>query len=173
MKMFKRFAAALLAGVMVLAMLTACGGAGGSGSPIAPGSDVEKAEAFYMDVFNAMLEKKYPNDTTLKAEAKKVLEESLDDNGALKSGKKMTVMLGTDTAITILPSQGSETVPGGFTSEELAQAIAHKDEAIAEVKGQFGAIKDYVTKFAVGAVQRGDKTYVALAMTLDLTKLEE
>ena len=26
MKMFKRFAAALLAGVMVLAMLTACGG---------------------------------------------------------------------------------------------------------------------------------------------------
>lgn len=30
MKMFKRFAAALLAGVMVLAMLTACGGAGAS-----------------------------------------------------------------------------------------------------------------------------------------------
>lgn len=34
MKMFKRFAAALLAGVMVLAMLTACGG--GSGAPVAP-----------------------------------------------------------------------------------------------------------------------------------------
>ena len=31
MKMFKRFAAALLAGVMVLAMLTACGGNGGGG----------------------------------------------------------------------------------------------------------------------------------------------
>ena len=31
MKMFKRFAAALLAGVMVLAMLTACGG--GAGGP--------------------------------------------------------------------------------------------------------------------------------------------
>ena len=31
MKMFKRFAAALLAGVMVLAMLTACGGGAGSG----------------------------------------------------------------------------------------------------------------------------------------------
>ncbi len=31
MKMFKRFAAALLAGVMVLAMLTACGGGSGSG----------------------------------------------------------------------------------------------------------------------------------------------
>ena len=32
MKMFKRFAAALLAGVMVLAMLTACGGGSGSGA---------------------------------------------------------------------------------------------------------------------------------------------
>ena len=56
---------------MVLAMLTACGGSG-SGSPIAPGSDVEKAEAFYMDVYNAMLEAEYQNDTTLKAEAKKL-----------------------------------------------------------------------------------------------------
>ena len=35
MKMFKRFAAALLAGVMVLAMLTACGG-GGGGSAATP-----------------------------------------------------------------------------------------------------------------------------------------
>ena len=35
MKMFKRFAAALLAGVMVLAMLTACGGNGGGGAPVA------------------------------------------------------------------------------------------------------------------------------------------
>ena len=35
MKMFKRFAAALLAGVMVLAMLTACGGgAGGNWSKV-------------------------------------------------------------------------------------------------------------------------------------------
>ena len=36
MKMFKRFAAALLAGVMVLAMLPACGGNGGGGAPVAP-----------------------------------------------------------------------------------------------------------------------------------------
>ena len=172
MKMFKRFAAALLAGVMVLAMLTACGGSG-SGSPIAPGSDVEKAEAFYMDVYNALLENEYQNDTTLKAEAKKVLEDSLNEDGTLKDGKKMTVMLGTDTAITILPSQGSKTVPAGFTSEELALAITQKDQAIAEVKGQLGAMKNYVTKMAVGAVKKGDKTYVAVAMTVDLTKVPE
>ena len=40
MKMFKRFAAALLAGVMVLAMLTACGG----GKTEAPKTDDSKTE---------------------------------------------------------------------------------------------------------------------------------
>lgn len=174
MKMFKRFAAALLAGVMVLAMLTACGG-GGSGSPIAPGSDVEKAEAFYMDVYNALLNANYTNDPTLKTKAREILDDSLNEDGSLKSGKEMTVMLSSDTAITILPSQGSNTVPGGFTSEELAQAIAHKDEALADVRNNVGnkmdTIKKCTTKLAVGAVKKGDKTYVAVAMTLDLTKV--
>ena len=176
MKMFKRFAAALLAGVMVLAMLTACGG---SGSPIAPESDVEKAEAFYMDVYNAVLEAEYPNDTTLKAEAKKVLEDSLDDNGALKSGKRMIVIQksGTfvQTVITILPAAANSSTPLGLTSEQLTQAMAQKDAAIAELKGQVGSsmamIKNCTTKMAVGAVKKGDKTYVAVAMTLDLTKV--
>ena len=180
MKMFKRFAAALLAGVMVLAMLTACGGAGGSGSPIAPGSDVEKAEAFYMDVYNAMLEAEYQNDTTLKAEAKKVLEDSLDDNGALKSGKKMTVTLESDnafvqTAITIVPADANSSTPLGLTSEQLTQAMAQKDKAIAEVKGQVGnsmaTLKKCTKKMAVGAVKKGDKTYVAIAMTMDLSSV--
>lgn len=174
MKMFKRFAAALLAGVMVLAMLTACGGSG-SGSPIAPGSDVEKAEAFYMDVYNALLNANYTNDPTLKTKAREILDDSLNEDGSLKSGKEMTVMLSSDTAITILPSQGSNTVPGGFTSEELAQAIAHKDEALADVRNNVGnkmdTIKKCTTKLAVGAVKKGDKTYVAVAMTLDLTKV--
>ena len=49
MKMFKRFAAALLAGVMVLAMLTACGGgAGGPGE-----SEFEKkVQDVYMAALN-------------------------------------------------------------------------------------------------------------------------
>ena len=179
MKMFKRFAAALLAGVMVLAMLTACGGSAG-GSPIAPGSDVEKAEAFYMDVYNAMLEAEYQNDTTLKAEAKKVLEDSLDDNGALKSGKKMTVTLESDnafvqTAITIVPADANSSIPLGLTSEQLTQAMAQKDKAIAEVKGQVGnsmaTLKKCTKKMAVGAVKKGDKTYVAIAMTMDLSSV--
>lgn len=176
MKMFKRFAAALLAGVMVLAMLTACGG---SGSPIAPESDVEKAEAFYMDVYNAVLEAEYPNDTTLKAEAKKVLEDSLDDNGALKSGKNMIVTQksGTfvQTVITILPAAANSSTPLGLTSEQLTQAMAQKDATIAKLTDRIGnklaMMKKFTTKMAVGAVTKGDKTYVAVAVTMDFSKV--
>ncbi|MCI6944238.1 MAG: hypothetical protein MR755_02065 [Faecalibacterium sp.] len=176
MKMFKRFAAALLAGVMVLAMLTACGG---SGSPIAPESDVEKAEAFYMDVYNAVLEAEYPNDTTLKAEAKKVLEDSLDDNGALKSGKRMIVIqkpsLSVQTVITILPAAANSSTPLGLTSEQLTQAMAQKDATIAKLTDRIGnklaMMKKFTTKMAVGAVTKGDKTYVAVAVTMDFSKV--
>ena len=180
MKMFKRFAAALLAGVMVLAMLTACGGAGGSGSPIAPGSDVEKAEAFYMDVYNAMLNANYTNDPTLKTKAREILDDSLNEDGSLKSGKKMTVMLDSDntlvqTAISIAPADANGSTPLGLTSVQLAQAMEHKDEAIADVRNQVGnsmdTIKKCTTKLAVGAVKKGDKTYVAVAMTMDLSKV--
>lgn len=176
MKMFKRFAAALLAGVMVLAMLTACGG---GGSPIAPKSDEEKAEAFYMDVYNAVLKAEYPNDTTLKAEAKKVLEDSLDDNGALKSGKRMIVIqmssLSVQTVITILPAAANSFTPLGLTSEQLTQEMAQKDATIAKLTTQIGdklvMMKKCTTEMAVGAVKKGDKTYVAVAMTQDLTKV--
>ena len=44
MKKMKRLVAVLLAGIMALAMLTACGG--GSSTPT---SDAEKVEALYMD----------------------------------------------------------------------------------------------------------------------------
>ena len=43
MKMFKRFAAALLAGVMVLAMLTACGGTGNDAATAKFEASVEQA----------------------------------------------------------------------------------------------------------------------------------
>ena len=53
--------------------------------------------------------------------------------------------------------------------------MAHKDEAIAELKAQTGnslaMIKNCTTKMAVGAVTKGDKTYVAVAMTMDLSKV--
>lgn len=56
MKMFKRFAAALLAGVMVLAMLTACGGNGGGG--VDTRTNEQKAEDAYLAVYSGLFGKR-------------------------------------------------------------------------------------------------------------------
>ena len=158
MKMFKRFAAALLAGIMVLAMLTACGG--GLSTPT---SDVEKAEALYMNAFNTALGTNYENNNTeLKDQAKQVLDTNLNDNGTLKSDGKMTVTTKKDgkllTVVTILAQKNA---PYGITSEELA----NKDKVIVNVDD---TTKKITTGLAVGAVKKGDKIYVAIAMTKNM-----
>ena len=163
MKMFKRFAAALLAGVMVLAMLTACGG-----GSFTPTSDVEKAEALYMDAFNTALGTNYENDAELKKLAKQVLDENLNEDGVLNSDKEMTVKKKDGkvwTVVTILAQQGNKKVPYGITSEELA----NKDKVIVNVDQ---TTKKVTTGLAVGAVKKGDKVYVAIAMTKDMNLMK-
>lgn len=172
MKKMKRLVAVLLAGIMALAMLTACGG--GSSTPT---SDVEKAEALYMDSCNTVLDADadYENDAELKNQAKRILTDSLDENGVLKNGQKMTVTkydsLSVYTTVKILAQQGNENVPYGITSEELA--LANKDKAIAEVRNNFGKMgvtKETTTGLAVGAVKKGDKVYVAIAVKTERKK---
>lgn len=164
MKKMKRLVAVLLAGIMVLAMLTACGG--GSSTPT---SDVDKAEALYMDAYNAALGTDYKNDAELKKLAKTVLDENLNEKGALNSGKEMTVTKkdgnSVYTVVTILAQQGSKKVPYGITSEELANMLANKDKVIVNVDA---TTKKNATNLAVGAVKKGDKIYVAIAMTKDM-----
>lgn len=160
MKKMKRLVAVLLAGIMALAMLTACGG--GSSTPT---SDVEKAEALYMDAFNTALGTDYKNDAELKKLAKTVLDENLNKDGALNNGKEMTVTKkdgnSVYTVVTILAQQGNKNVPYGITSEELA----NKDNVIVNVDQ---TTKKVTTGLAVGAVKKGDKIYVAIAMTKDM-----
>lgn len=164
MKMFKRFAAALLAGVMVLAMLTACGG--GSSTPT---SDVDKAEALYMDAYNTALGADYKNDAELKNQAKQFLEENLNADGNLKIDGKMTVTKKDGKVWTTVTILGSKNVPYGITSEELADTPANKDKAIAEARKNVNdTTKNITTGLAVGAVKKGDKIYVAIAMTKEV-----
>lgn len=164
MKMFKRFAAALLAGVMVLAMLTACGG-----GSFTPTSDVEKAEALYMDAFNTALGTNYENDADLEKLAKQVLDDSLNEDGTLKNGKGMIFSEDAGNSVyrvvTILAQQGNKKVPYGITSEELA----NKDKVIVNVDQ---TTKKVTTGLAVGAVKKGDKVYVAIAMTKDMNLMK-
>ena len=165
MKKMKRLVAVLLAGIMVLAMLTACGG-----GSFTPTSDVEKAEALYMDAFNTALGTNYENNNTeLKDQAKQVLDTNLNDDGTLKSDGKMTVTTKKDgkllTVVTILAQQGNKKVPYGITSEELA----NKDKVIVNVDQ---TTKKVTTGLAVGAVKKGDKVYVAIAMTKDMNLMK-
>ena len=164
MKKMKRFVAVLLAGIMALAMLTACGG-----GSFTPTSDVEKAEALYMDAYNTALGADYKNDAELKNQAKQFLEENLNADGTLKIDGKMTVTKkdgnSVYTVVTILAQQGSKNVPYGITSEELANMLANKDKVIVNVDA---TTKKTATNLAVGAVKKGDKIYVAIAMTKDM-----
>ena len=162
MKKMKRLVAVLLAGIMALAMLTACGG-----GSFTPTSDVEKAEALYMDAFNTALGTNYENNNTeLKDQAKQVLDTNLNDDGTLKSDGKMTVTTKKDgkllTVVTILAQKNA---PYGITSEELA----NKDKVIVNVDD---TTKKITTGLAVGAVKKGDKIYVAIAMTKDMNLMK-
>lgn len=164
MKKMKRLVAVLLAGIMVLAMLTACGG-----GSFTPTSDVEKAEALYMDAFNTALGTNYENDADLEKLAKQVLDDSLDEDGNLKNGKGMIFSEDAGNSVyrvvTILAQQGNKKVPYGITSEELA----NKDKVIVNVDQ---TTKKVTTGLAVGAVKKGDKVYVAIAMTKDMNLMK-
>ena len=164
MKKMKRLVAVLLAGVMVLAMLTACGG-----GSFTPTSDVEKAEALYMDAFNTALGTNYENDADLEKLAKQVLDDSLNEDGTLKNGKGMIFSEDAGNSVyrvvTILAQQGNKKVPYGITSEELT----NKGKVIVNVDQ---TTKKVTTGLAVGAVKKGDKVYVAIAMTKDMNLMK-
>ena len=164
MKKMKRLVAVLLAGIMALAMLTACGG-----GSFTPTSDVEKAEALYMDAFNTALGTNYENDADLEKLAKQVLDDSLNEDGTLKNGKGMIFSEDAGNSVyrvvTILAQQGNKKVPYGITSAELT----NKDKVIVNVDQ---TTKKVTTGLAVGAVKKGDKVYVAIAMTKDMNLMK-
>ena len=158
MKKMKRLVAVLLAGIMALAMLTACGG--GLSTPT---SDVEKAEALYMDAFNTALGTNYENDADLEKLAKQVLDDSLNEDGTLKNGKGMIFSEDAGNSVyRVVTILAQKNAPYGITSEELA----NKDKVIVNVDD---TTKKITTGLAVGAVKKGDKIYVAIAMTKDMS----
>ena len=161
MKKMKRLVAVLLAGIMALAMLTACGG-----GSFTPTSDVEKAEALYMDAFNTALGTNYENDADLEKLAKQVLDDSLNEDGTLKNGKGMIFSEDAGNSVyRVVTILAQKNAPYGITSEELA----NKDKVIVNVDD---TTKKITTGLAVGAVKKGDKVYVAIAMTKDMNLMK-
>lgn len=170
MKMFKRFAAALLAGVMVLAMLTACGGGAGSG---AAKSDTEKLEDMYQEIFNEVLDTKLDNDFTLKTAAKTYLTENLKADGTLPEGKDMAIMTEPDADGNVVLA--SIMTNKGFTDEQVKAMVEDPSavgKVVASIKGTEGyenmvaVMKPVVKGMGTGAVKKGNVTNVAVAVKM-------
>ena len=151
MKMFKRFAAALLAGVMVLAMLTACGGNGGGGASL--GEQLENAMVDQMNNVRSEGSEKLTNDPTLRAQALAVL------NKATADGKLKQVDITKN--VLVMAEKGGPDEEGYYT------LLAMTEENLANLKRpqQPNAKYDAITAFGVATRVVNGKTYLAFAMT--------
>ena len=171
MKMFKRFAAALLAGVMVLAMLTACGGGAGSGASTIG----EKFENKYIAAINTLRgenAEKLENDTDLRNKALAQLAKINEDGtiaptdastttGTLSDDKKFVTVV----TINVLTDNKGEVVDGVCQAKEITAESLDEittDSAGADVVEALRALK----KIGIATKVINGKTYAAIAMEI-------
>ncbi len=180
MKLFKRFAAALLAGAMALAMLTACGGGGGAAK-----TDAEKFEDVTVKSYALALDRAdLTNDSTLKNKATSYLVDTLDENGEVKTGKNLMTVSEADAegnviVISIATDDDGEVQPIGeaelkatANTDGVAEAMAA--EMKAEMNEKFlNGMKENVQAMGVSVVKIGDKYYMAAAMKAPKAYVDE
>ena len=168
MKMFKRFAAALLAGVMVLAMLTACGG--GSGSTI--GEEFENKFIATLNTLRGEDAEELKNDTVLHDRALAQLAKINEDGTIVVTdaytsittpnadGKSVTVV-----TINVLTDNKGEVVDGVCQAKEITP------DSLGEITTE-GAGKDAaevlqaVKKIGIATKVINGKTYAAIAIEI-------
>lgn len=173
MKMLKKMAALLLAGVMALALLTACG----DDSAPSFGKQVEDAT---IKTFNVAIGENsaLTNDSALRAQAAQLLE-NVDADGKIEAqksfklpkdmgyGKEYTIVVATKDLGKILsgsvqvgPNDKVDAIK--VTAEELAKLQNPQANGVADVIGQYNA-----EIIAVGVATKtiNGNTYMAVAMT--------
>lgn len=166
MKQFKKLVAALLVGVMALALFTAC-------SRPAP-SEAELAEAAIMETINAKRGEEEPLENTLKSLAKAALTK-IDKNGEIALGEAVTVdnRFGTSenkTTMTIVLTKGFNinNIPMQSTSVTLNAMRFNDSGVMDQVKGM-AWLAPYMSKFGVAADQQTG--FVAVAFEIDYNQL--
>lgn len=171
MKMLKKMAALLLAGVMALALLTACG----DDSTPSFGKQVEDAT---IKTFNVAIGENsaLTNDSALRAQAAQLLE-NVDADGKIEAqksiklpkdmsyGKEITMVVATKDLNKILsgkvgPNDKVDAIK--VTAEELSKLQNPQANGLADVIGQYNA-----EIIAVGVATKtiNGNTYMAVAMT--------
>ena len=173
MKMFKRFAAALLAGVMVLAMLTACG-CTGTGNDAATAEFEATVEQVYMDKLNDVIGKEFENNAAIKELAVKHIEEvanqetlSLNNLWMKDETTQNQVMICFDTTnkgyvkLCYEANKAGTITPDEDNIKILKTTLAGV-QALALQAGKKGEL----TALGVGAKTIDGKTYVAIGFNV-------
>ena len=175
MKKMKRLVAVLLAGVMVLAMLTACGG---TGNDAATAKFEGKVEQAYMTKLNEKFGENFENDAAIKKLAVKHIEAmasketlSMDELWAEEKLTEKTqnwVMICYDVS----QSNGKAYVKSSYEAGK-AETITPDETTIkaflnlAQMKrGQVGNTAKF-TALGVGAKTINGKTYVAIGFRVE------
>lgn len=178
MKKIKRFAAVLLAGIMALALLTACGGSGSDN----PEFDA-KVESAYLDALNKAFKTSFENDDAIRALAvthiaEKSGADSLTSESVWKTeGNGKTVVrqvmlcweLKKDTGKGYVPlfyeAAKTAAIKANYTNVRALLRTVNEEIANADKNG----IKLELTALGVGARTIGGKTYVAIGFELTNT----
>lgn len=179
MKKLKRLAAVLLAGIMALALFTACSDSSDPGNP----EFDAKVESAYLAALNKKFGKEFENDADIKRLAIEHIEEkhgadSLTGSARCKTeGDEKTVVRQVQLCFDTRSSKPDAYVPLFY---EAAKTAAIKANYI-NVQTLFKTVKDErggaekngikleLTALGVGAKTIGGKTYVAIGFELTNT----
>lgn len=178
MKKLKRFAAVLLAGIMALALFTACG----DSDPGNPEFD-PKVESAYLDALNKTFGTSFENDADIKRLAIEHIEEKhgadiLTGSARCKTeGDEKTVVRQVQLCFDTKSSKPDAFVPLFYEAAKTAAIKANStnvrallrtvNEEIANAKKN--GITLGLTALGVGAWTIGGKTYVAIGFELTNT----
>lgn len=175
MKKIKRLAAVLLAGIMALALLTACGGS----DPGNPEFDA-KVESAYLDALNKTFKTSFENDDAIRALAVSHVAESSGADSLTGSARCKTegsektvvrqVQLCFDTKSSkpdayvplFYQAADTQTIKTDYTSIRVLLNTVDRELENADKNG----ITLELTALGVGAKTIGGKTYVAIGFEL-------
>ncbi len=169
MKMFKRFAAALLAGVMVLAMLTACGGGSGSGASTI-GEEFENKYIAAINTLRGENAEKLENDTDMQNKALAQLAKIKEDGTIAATDANISI--GTPSAdgksvtvVSISVATKGQPVNGVCQAKEItAESLG---EITTEGAGEDAAeVLQAVKRVGIATKVINGKTYAAIAIEI-------
>lgn len=166
MKKMKRFVAILLASVMALVMLTACGESG-SGSK----SFAQQVEEAYMQNVNASLDEnsKLQNDTAIRNRAMAMLDK-IDENGMIAAKDAVVFSYGVENGeqvvTMILAAQpNSHETNGKVPAIEVTAADLEKLKNNNDPMGRPSGAGEYKAVGIAAKTMSNGKTYVAAGIT--------